>query len=201
MRPFILIFGFLSISFTGFCQVNRYTAPPPVAQYNPMTFEDLKFAPSNKKQAADQNFQILQKIAYGLAEYIEKRGADDQLIEQLAPYGEIIENLAVSDLSNKRNDLVKLDQDLKKVIKNYEQRQASGFSDLYFEDLSGLFKVKQGALVVSKPIRTTTAEDAEPQGFAKSGEIKVVRKANENFYEIEFNGKKGYLSKEFLKIN
>lgn len=196
----IILMLFLSIS-SSFGQVNRYTQTPPPAQYNPMNFDELKFAPTNKKQAADQNFEILQKIAYGLAEYVEMRGADDQLIEELAPYGEKMQKLAVSDLSTSRNDLIKLDQELKKIIKNYELRLSSNTGDTYFVDLSGLFKVKSGALVVSNPVKTTTDEDAEPQGFAKSGEIKVIRKTNENFYEVEFKGKKGYLSKEFLKIN
>lgn len=166
-----------------------------------MTFEELKFAPSNKKQAASQNFQILQKIAYGLAEYVEKRGTDEKLIEDLAPYALQIEKLANSDLSNKRNELVKLDQDLRKVIKDFEIRLKSNQNDQYFEELSGLFRIKSGALILSKPIITSVENDASPVGFAKSGEIKVIRKANEDFFEVDFKGKKGYISREFIKMN
>lgn len=188
------------ISFQSYSQVNRYTTPPPVAQYSPMNLDELKFAPTNKKQAADQNFEILQEIAYGMAEYVEQRGSDEKLIEELTPYARKIEQLAVSDLSNKRSELINLNEDLKKIFRNYEQRQSTSV-DTYFVDISGLFKIKNGALVVSKPIKTTVAEDAEPLGFAKTGEIKVIRKANDNYFEVDYKGEKGYILRDLVKIN
>lgn len=208
MARFILIIFISTISFKAFCQENRYSAPPPVAQYNPMTFEELQYAPTRKKKADEENFNILEKMILDFAKYVELRGTDDIFLKKIIPIIEKAESLMKKDMSDKRNDLILIDKGLKEAISQYELRISKPENDPFFPDNSGLFLVRKGVFIFSEPNSLTEGTGAWNSEYGSSvlgtvnrGEVKILEKVNQYFYKVDFKGNTGYLSTDHVKLN
>jgi hypothetical protein len=206
MRLLILTTSAFAISFSCLSQVNRYTAPPNVAQYNPMTFDELLFAPKVKSQKSDENFQKLKSLHTKILAYIEvnKDDFDEIFNNEMVSLATKFDEIVKGDLSSKEYEIQKLEFGFEKIKRDFEKRpknlnqiESSRSSPLISKnnvESNSPTKVELGVPVYSMPKLKRDYPESVILGYTKRYNYVLLEKFNEEFYKIRLNGELGYIS-------
>ncbi|WP_297335904.1 hypothetical protein [Algoriphagus sp.] len=208
MRLIIFTTFVFFISFSSFSQVNRYTAPPPVAKYNPMTFNELLFAPTIKSKKSDENFQKLISLHSKVLAYVEvyKEEFDEKFNNEIVDFATKFDEILKGDLSSKEYEIQKLEFSFEKIQRDFENRlknKSSAPPKSYSpqrkrEESNAPTKVVLGSPVYSMPILARESSNSKIIGYTKRYNYQLLEKYDEKFHKIKIEGKLGYISSNWI---
>jgi hypothetical protein len=192
MKKFMLTF-LLGLSFiiVSKAQVNRYTQPPPFATYEPMTFDELLYAPSVKNAKANENLKKVERIVREIDTYVEINGFDDKLKKDLEILAKKYDKIFAGDLSQKDQDIYRFETTIKKYFRDYEIRLKNEVTSSNEIKLPKFLETKKGFSIFEKP-------SFESSIVGTSGVTVFVIEQSGKFYKIKFNGKESYVIAEAL---
>lgn len=212
MRLLILTCFLFAFSSKGFSQVvNRYTQPTPPAQYSPMTFDELLFAPKVKSKKYEQNLQRLKLIyskALGYTEiYIDD--FDEQFKNDMLIFASEFDQIVKGDLSTKDSEIQKLEYQFQRMSKNFEARRLLSPKDLKSSDrtyaaneeipINNYLFFQNGTSVYNSDEMMGNSPSGEVLGQLNGTRVFVLTKSSSVFYKIKIGNKIGFIQTKFEK--